>query len=234
MRRARVAVGGADWGREARLGVEAKRAATHRSIPPRARLQAFILFILSFAGVGLSFAGAGAAWVLVTTGNVTAYVNLAVYCGYTTTSNLVNDCYFYTDGLATAACVLLVISGVLGFFFVTIPLLVTAACPSRGGGGCCSPVVATVFSVIAFILALAGTACGGSYFGVNFYNNSFFNNFSYSRPGFACAVAATVFWFIAIFVCAALQCMPKSSAPKQVAADPTQFSGQNPNAVVRV
>ena len=224
---------GADWGREARLGVEAKRAATHRSIPPRARLQAFILFILSFAGVVLSFAGAGAPWYLVTTANTTAYVNLAVRCGFSTlsTSTLLNECVFYIDSLATAACVLLVISGVLGFFFVTIPLLVTAACPSRGGGGCCSPVVATVFSVIAFILALAGTACGGSYFGVNFYN-SFYSNFSYSRPGFACAVAATVFWFIAIFVCAALQCMPKSSEPKQ--ADPTQFSGQNPNAVVRV
>jgi hypothetical protein len=199
-------------------------------------LQAFILFILSFAGVVLSFAGAGAPWYLVTTADVTAYVNLAVRCGYSTfsTSTLLNDCFFYTDSLATAACVLLVISGVLGFFFVTIPLLVTAACPSRGGGGCCSPVVATVFSVIAFILALAGTACGGSYFGVNFYNSDILSAFSYSRPGFACAVAATVFWFIAIFVCAALQCMPKSSAPKQVAADPTQFSGQNPNAVVRV
>jgi hypothetical protein len=231
---------GADWGREARLGVEAKRAATHRSIPPRS-LQAFILFILSLAGVVLSFAGAGAPWVLYTGDLVisgytgvsgTIYTNLAVQCVVASGGGVsYSNCVFYTDGLATAACVLLVISGVLGFFFVTIPLLVTAACPSRGGGGCCSPVVATVFSVIAFILALAGTACGGSYFG---YNNAFYNNFSYSRPGFACAVTATVFWFIAIFVCAALQCMPKSSAPKQVAADPAQFSGQNPNAVVRV
>jgi hypothetical protein len=193
-------------------------------------LQAFILFILSFAGVVLSFAGAGAPWMLYTGVDATIYTNLAVSCMYT--SGVISFCNFYTNGLATAACVLLVISGVLGFFFVTIPLLVTSACPSRGGGGCCSPVVATVFSVIAFILALAGTACGGSTFGVNFYNNSFYDSFSYSRPGFACAVAATVFWFIAIFVCAALQCMPKSSEPKQ--ADPTQFSGQNPNAVVRV
>ena len=192
---------------------------------------------MSFVGVVLSFAGAGAAWLqytaTISTGDITYYQSLAIVCG---TVFSYATCYTYVDGLATAACVLLVVSGVVGFFGVTIPLLVTSVCPSRGGGGCCSPVAATVCSVIAFILALAGTACGGSYFNYNSTSfTGYYNNINDSRPGFACAVAGTVFWFVAIFVCAVLQCMPNSSAPKQVAtADPTQFSGQNPNAVVRV
>ena len=204
---------------------------------PRPLSQAFILFLLSFAGVVLSFAGAGAAWLQYTSGDTTYFQSLALVCATTVSTNVnIASCSTYVAGLTTAACVLLVVSGVVGFFGCTIPLLVTAACPSRGGGGCCSPVAATACSVVAFILALAGTACGGSYFNYNSTSfTTFYNNITVSRPGFACAVAATVFWFVAIFVCAVLQCMPNSSAPKQVAtADPTQFSGQNPNAVVRV
>ena len=220
-----------------RLGVGSRSGGSSSTLSPLLPLppQAFILFILSLAGVVLSLAGAGAPWAYFDQYN---FQSLAFYCGGTSVFWVcnANSNLFTANGLATAGCVLLVLSGVLGFFGVTIPLLVTAACPSRGGGGCCSPVAATVCSVIAFILALAGTACGGSYFNYNSTSfTGYYNNINYSRPGFACAVAGTVFWFVAIFVCAVLQCMPNSSAPKQVAtADPTQFSGQNPNAVVRV
>ena len=134
--------------------------------------------------------------------------------------------FTYVGGLATAACVLLSVAGAFGFFGVSVPLF-CGMCSPRGCGSSC----ALTFSILTFILALAGTICGGIAFSQSFYTYQLWLQ-NFQTPGYALAVVSTCMWALAIVITSAMTCC-SPGAPKAApvyAADPTAFSGANPSA----
>ena len=190
--------------------------------------QAIFGAIWSIIAVILTWAAAGAPWAISSDNGNTYSIGLAYFCvsgnggsNWSTTG----ACAYYSSGLPSAACALLSIGGLFGFFGIALHFLCNM-CSRR-----CDTSCIIVVSVLTFLLCIAGTVCGGVYFTQNLVSYSLWlsNN---SIPGYALAVTSTVMWFVAIFITVAETCALERKPTPPV--DPSAFSGTNPNARANV
>ena len=175
----------------------------------------------------LAWAGAGAWWAVASAGDVTTYLGLVSYC---VSAFSVNSCFWVTGlpGTAIAGVVLLCIAGL--FAFIQFCVLLSSCCCGQSGRGGASPALA----VFALACAIAGTACGGAFFTLSVFESlQQWSDFTNSRPGFALAVTSCVALAIDIVLAVIDSCCCSRAAKPEpaYAADPSTFSGSNPNRV---
>ena len=202
-----------------RGGAKRSRSTARQPLAPLCPRQLIFVAIWALVAVIITWAAAGAPWAFINSNN---FVGLAYAC-------LSWTCGFYYTALATAACVLLSVAGIFGFFGVAVPLL-CGMC-ARGRSCCGGPACALAFAILTFILTLAGTIVGGLAFTTDgsLSYSYWLNNFQ--SPGYGLAVAASCMWLVTIIVAAAMSCCCTGSPkPVPAPADPTAFAGANPSA----
>lgn len=135
----------------------------------------------------------------------------------------------------------LAITGIVAFLAALV-----GAC---GTPSSTAPTAGAVFlSVLSFVCSIIGTVCAA----VGVYGSDAANYNNYYRPGYALAIFTCILTFIFMIFIVALACSYRapdaSQAPaaaaaapadpqnynKPASADPTAFSGVNPNARVQV